>query len=290
MKPRYIVLLILTLCGCAKQPAAPVMPEHPQRVISLAPSITESIFAISAQEKLVGDTDWCNYPEAAQSIPRIGGYMTLNAEQTLAARPDAVLLLTEHAHLRTKAEELGLPVIMLSNENVSGILNTIDTLGTLLDHESEANQLLDQMRTQIDQTRRHSNEQNKPRVLVTIGRNMGNQGIESVYCVGLTPFHNELIEIAGGLNACQLNQPYPKIGAEGLIAMNPDIIIDLLDSHASQADLQTARDNWQQSQEILAVKHNQIHVIAGDHTVVPGPRFTQLLEEFAQIIQGAHEL
>lgn len=282
---RILSILLILICGCSRHPRHRAAPEHPQRVISLAPSITETIFAIGAEDRLVGNTDWCNYPEAAQKITRIGGYMTLNAEQALAVRPDAVLLLAEHAHLRTKAEELGLPVVMLSNKTVADILDTVDKLGSLLDRKSEAGALRAKMEKQIAETRLRSKNAEKPRVLITVGRNMGSEELESVYCVGLPPFHNELIEIAGGQNACQLNQPYPHIGAEGLLAMNPDIIIDLLDSHASEADIHKAQQDWLKNKQIRAVQNGQIHVLAGDHTVVPGPRFTLLLEQFAKIIQ-----
>lgn len=286
MKHLFTLLLIL-LCGCTKQPAPPAVPEHPQRVISLAPSLTETIFAIGAEAKLVGNTEWCNYPEAAKKIPRIGGYMTLNAEQTLALHPDALIMLSEHEHLRAKADELGLPVVMLSNKSLTDILDSIQTLGVLLGHEHEATTLLTQMHEQINQTRAAQSDTPKPRVLVTIGRNMGSQGIDSAYCVGRTPFHNELIEIAGGVNACQIQQPYPKISAEGLIAMNPDIIIDLLDSRATPADIKQVKQNWLATPQIRAAQNGQIHLIADDYTLVPGPRFTQLLKEFADLIQSA---
>ena len=278
-------ILLLTLCGCTRQTEPPALPEHPQRVISLAPSITETIFAIGAQDKLVGNTDWCNHPEAAKNITRIGGYMTLNAEQALAVQPDAVLLLAEHAHLRTKAEELGLPALILNNKTIPDILATITRLGELLERDTEAAALRDRIEKQIASIRSQSRTDKKPRVLITVGRNMGSQGINSVSCVGRPPFHNELIEIAGGQNACQLNQPYPQISAEGLLAMNPDIIIDLLDSHATPADIKNARRDWQKTARLTT----NIHIIAGDYTVVPGPRFILLLEQFAKIINGSPE-
>jgi iron complex transport system substrate-binding protein len=289
MKHLLSILLIL-LCGCTKQPQSTELPETPQRVISLAPSLTETIYAIGAEAKLVGNTDWCNYPEAAKRITRIGDYMTLNSEQVLSVRPDAVLLLAEHAHLQTQAHELNLPVVMFSNKTVADILETIEKLGALLDHQTEADALRAEMEQQISATRQRAEGTQKPRVLITIGRNMGSEGIDSVYCAGLTPFHNELLEIAGGENACQLNQPYPHIGAEGLLTMNPDIIIDLLDSHSTETDIDRARQDWSKNRHIRAVQNNQVYILAGDHTVVPGPRFALLLEQFTEIIQGPHEL
>ncbi|MFC1467512.1 ABC transporter substrate-binding protein [Verrucomicrobiota bacterium] len=285
MKYIWSILLML-ICGCAKQSNRPIVPEHPQRVISLAPSITETVFTIGAEEKLVGNTDWCNYPEAAKGIARIGGYMTLNAEAALTVRPDTILLLAEHAHLRAKAEELDIPAVMLSNKTVSDILATITKLGVLLEREAEAESLCSEIKTRMRAISRKTETLKKPRVLITVGRNMGNQSIDSVYCVGLPPFHNELIEMAGGENACQLNQPYPRIGAEGILAMNPDIIIDLLDEQATPDDIEHARQDWLQNKQIRAVQNNQIHVLAGNHTVTPGPRFILLLEQFAQIIRG----
>jgi len=291
IKHRYTAQLAvaatLLLCACDHQPAEVNLPLKAERIISLAPSITETVFAIGAEERLVGNTEWCNFPEGAKEIPRIGGYTNFNAERVLKMRPDAIILLAEHGHLREKANSLGIDVIMLENKTVADILNTIATLGALLDREQEAARLLEQLHNRMEAVRKQAPSREKPRVLITIGRNMGSQGIDSVYCVGQPPFHNELVEIAGGQNACPLAQPYPRVSAEGLLKMDPDIIIDLLDSHATQGDAAKVRAYWVRNEKLRAVQANQIHVLAGDYTVVPGPRFILLLEQFAHIIQSA---
>lgn len=283
---KLLALIALLLLSCCTQQRAPLdAPAHPLRVVSISPNLTEIIFAIGAEDRLVGNTEWCNFPEAAKSIARVGDYMSFNAEQTLATRPDAILLLAEHAHLQSKAQQLNLPTITFATKSVAQILSTITELGELLEHQAEASALRHSIETKIAKIRHQSADQKKPRVLLTIGRSMGSEGIDSVYCVGLKPFHNELIEIAGGVNACQINQSYPHISAEGILALNPDIIIDLLDSNATEADIETALHNWKRS----TLNTTEIHIIAGDHTVVPGPRFILLLEQLAEIINGTQK-
>ena len=280
------VVAILLLGACSQQQEQTIIPQKAERIISLAPSITETVFAIGAGERLVGNTDWCNYPEAAKAIPRVGGYMTLNSEHALMVNPDAIVLLAEHAHLRSKATELGIGVITLENKTVADILNSISTLGNVLGHKEEATRLIEQLNARMENIREKNSGRQKPRVLITVGRNMGCEGIDSVCCVGRPPFHNELVEMAGGENACTLPLPYPRISAEGLLKMDPDIIIDLLDSHATSNDIEKARAEWIKNDKLRAVQTDRIHVLAGDYTVVPGPRFILLLEHFADIIQN----
>ncbi len=290
--PRAQLLLPLALLlagACGRPPEPPPAPPTLERVVSLAPSITETVFAIGAGDRLVGNTEWCNYPKAARSVPRVGGYMTLDAERVLAVHPDAILMLAEHGHLRARAAELGIPVVMLDNKTVPDILTTIRHLGRLLDHRQEASRLVAEIEGRMAAVRKRAKDSFRPRVLVTVGRNMGSQGIDSVCCVGRTPFHNELVELAGGTNACELDQPYPRIGPEGLLRMDPDIIIDLMDSHATPEDLEKARTEWLGNGRLKAVQTGRIHVLAGDYTVVPGPRFILLLEQFAGIIHPEAE-
>ncbi len=280
--------IIAVLCGCSQNSKTLEAPENPKRAISLAPNLTEMMFAIDAQEFLVGRTKWCNYPEKTKNIPIIGDYSKINIEATILQKPDVVLTLPEHQESREKLEQISIPSIELSNRNIAEIEQTILQLGTLFDRKEESEKVVNSINEKIADARASANPNYKPKILLTIGRNMGSQGIESVHCVGLTPFHNEIIEIAGGVNACQINQPYPKVSLEGMIAMNPDIIIDLIGDNHNKTTVQRAQNSWMKNKQIRAVQNNQVHVLAGDHTVVPGPRIGQIIDEFSAIISKSN--
>ena len=208
MKNKLIKLLITalfsTILGCSENPQKNVAPENPKRVVSLAPSITETIFAINAEEFLVGRTKWCNFPEGTAKIASIGDYMSPSSEQILKLNPDAVLMLPEHQASRDKIESLGIPIITVENRSVAQIFGKIRQLGEIFERENEAEILVSEIEQKIVSPRKTTKK------LLQKFYNDRQKYVEREYIAG-NPFHNELLEIIGAKNACQLNQPYPKI-------------------------------------------------------------------------------
>ena len=124
------------------------------------------------------------------------------------------------------------------------------------------------------------------RVLLSIGRTMGTGTLKDVYIAGKNTFYDELITTIGGKNAYEgVNIAYPVLSAEGLLHLDPDVIIDLVpDMDKRGLDKKTILREWSSVPGVKAVKYGRVHILSGDYTVIPGPRFILLLEDLARML------
>lgn len=198
-----------------------------QRIVSLGPNMTEIVCELGLCENLVGVTSYCDYPEWVKNVPKVGGYIDPNLEVILGMNPDLVLALPEHQNAALKLKKLGLNVETIRNYDLADIYKSIETIGALTDHEEEATALIARLSArQTSLTRKRA----RPlRCLLTLGHEVGGDAIKEVFIVGNNGFLNELIYLAGGENVYQRDKPhYPKLTQESLIALDPDVIIDLV--------------------------------------------------------------
>jgi iron complex transport system substrate-binding protein len=270
---------MLLLSGCGK-PAPQVMPETvPERIISMAPNITETIYALGLGDQLVGATSYCLYPDAAQKVPRVGGFGQFNYEAIVMRQPDLVILHKEYDADKTRLEGLGIPYLETGSYFIEDILQTITTIGTACGAEDKSEELVLQLRSSIDQLR--SENTNPPNVLITFGGSAGDD-IEQIHAFGTECIHNELLEIAGGKNVIEGKLPYSTLSKEAIMRLNPDIIIELAPGTEQPED---PSKPWKKLSSVKAVQNNRIHVLTGDYTCIPGPRFIQTLEDFSTVIR-----
>ena len=128
-------------------------------------------------------------------------------------------------------------------------------------------------------------DEKRPRVLVCVGRNMGSATIDNVYIAGRGGFYDEMITLAGGTNAYQDNLAFPMVTGEGLLRLQPEIIIDMVadlsEKGLSEADV---LEQWDSLVDLQAVRDKQVFLFTEDFVVVPGPRFIQILEKMAMVI------
>jgi iron complex transport system substrate-binding protein len=258
----------------------------PNKVISLSPSITETLFALNLGNKVIGRTRFCNYPSEALAISEVGGYLDLNFERIIALNPDMVLLLPEHEKAKQYLRELNIPVLEVNNKTVEDILQTISTIGKRFGVEDKSNYFVDSLAAQLNSILEISENLAKPRTLISIGREIGVGTIKDLYIAGLNTYFDELINIAGGKNILQDESiAYPTISAEGLIYLDPEVIIDLINPAISKS---TTTDNilkdWDSLSGIQAVANNNITVLDSKYISIPGPRFIILLQDIAKAI------
>ncbi len=258
-----------------------------QRIVSLAPSITEILFALNLGPQVVGDTKFCDYPPAAENKSKIGGYYDVNYEAIVALEPDVVILLEEHSKARRHLKKLDINTLQVNNQTVNGILDTITTIGKRCDRTQKAKELVTNLRRRMKNIREKTAGRRKPKALVCIGRNMGTQGLKDVYVAGRDGFYSRLVQLAGGKNAYSGTKvAFPKISQEGLLTLNPEVILDMA-ADLKESDNVTKADvvrEWQKLEEIKAVKNDRVHVLTADYVTVPGPRFIHLLEKMARAL------
>jgi iron complex transport system substrate-binding protein len=256
-----------------------------QRIISLSPSTTETLFALDLGHRVAGVTRFCNFPPAAKAKPQVGGYFDPNYEAILALKPDLVLLLPEQEQVQQFLDKLGLKHLTVNNKTITDILTTIRTIGETCAAQPQADALILDIETRVQKIQRATQNLTQPSALISIGRSLGTGALQEVYVAGQHTFFNELVVAAGGKNAYVGEKlDYPLLSAEGILQLNPDIILDLVaDLPAKHLSAAEVAAEWNILGQLAAVRQHRVFVLSQDYIVIPGPRFILLLEDFAQI-------
>ncbi|MEX1200951.1 MAG: helical backbone metal receptor [Methylophaga sp.] len=282
-------LLVIWLFAFWQTPMPDNAPEPDtiaKRIISLAPSITETIFAVGAGAQLVAVTDFCQYPQQAQDLPSIGGYLDPSLSQIVAHQPDLVIMLDRQQTLNRQLQQLGIRTLLIDNARLDGIVTGILAIGAASGHQQQAQKLYNLLQQQITHVKQQVADQPRKDTLLAIAHYTNSEQLDLVYIAGQRDFYNDILQLAGGRNVYQDTRlKVPAVSMEGLLRMNPEVIIDIFpDASAHQADLQKVRQQWQQLTPITAVKQQQIHFIEADYATVPGPRIIQLLTDIARLL------
>lgn len=243
-----------------------------ERVISLAPSITESIFAVGAGDKLVGVTTYCDYPETAKTIEKIGDTQTPNLERIVALKPDVVFVSTAsqlEAFMKT-LEEQGIAVYVINASSLKDVLQNLRDLGALLGTDSRAAYFANELDKRAAAVDAKVQGMDRPRVFVQISRS-------PLFTVGRTSFVTEIVERAGGISVTRdVEKAFPEFSRETAMASDPDVMI-LSDSE----DNPSPNDAFKNSK---AVKNGRVYRIDPDIISRPGPRLVDALEEIARYL------
>lgn len=278
----FALLLILTLCLWVDSSRA--APQYPQRIISMSPSITETLFALGVGDRVVGVTDFCSYPKEACALPKIGGLLNPSVETWITLKPDLIIHQEDSHKLRTNANNLGIRTLAVSMTRLDNIFETLKTLGEVLGCEADARALIDQLQSGIDRQRIRLKDLPKKSALLILGD--GSDPGAALYAVGQNTFLGELLELAGGDNILadpDLN--YPKISKEFILRHSPEVIIEAgPKANLTPAEKEEKLKRWQQFPTLTAVQNKSIYFIGADYILIPGPRFLNILDHFARVI------
>ncbi len=254
--------------------------EVPQRIISFGPNITEILFALGLEEKVVGVSDFCDYPEAAKSKAKVGNAFSPSLEKIVELEPDLVLTV-EHEQLNAELEALGITFMILDPKDIDGILNNIELVGKITGTERNASDLVTEMRDSI--SRVSDLVEDAPEVSVFFI--IDGTDLTSPWTVGPGSFIHALITMAGGENvAIAAAGDWAQFSIEQVVSADPDIIIiQTMTGGIPTVSKEVLEENaaWR---EMTAVKEDRIYFINGDLVSRPGPRITQGLEGMAEII------
>lgn len=281
-----IVLFVLSasvLLGCKSKGTIQRTVKTVSRIVSCAPSITETLVALGLGDKIVGATSYCKYPPQLD-IQKIGGYSDINMEKVISLKPDVVILQKEHQKQRDFLTRFGIDVISIDNKTISSICSSFVLIGYFCDAKRAADSIVEVFRNSL-QSKPDLSE--APKVLLCVGREgFGGGTVQSAFIVSRAAFYNEIIEASGGINAYQDSLPhYPKVSREGLIALAPDIIIDLASS-MSVWSCSTLVADWNSLNMLPAVRNGKVFCIAADYCTVPGPRILLLYQDLRKIIMS----
>ncbi|NMA54983.1 MAG: cobalamin-binding protein [Firmicutes bacterium] len=250
-----------------------------ERIVSLAPSSTEILFAIGVGDKVVGVDDYSNYPAEAAAISKVGAYNDPSVEMIVALKPDLVLAGSIHKTAVHKLEQLDIPVAVAFPRNLEGVLTSIRWIGIAVGARDEAVELEGelQLRLQrIDDKIAALTEQERPWVYYELYS-------DPIMTCGPNTLSHELIVRAGGRNiAFDAATDYPEFSPEAIVSRNPDIIIfpNLHGTETFQAEAIIGRPGWD---TIKAVQNNRLYGIDDDLISRPGPRVVDAVEELVQV-------
>lgn len=260
--------------------------EVPKRIISTAPSITEILYALGAEDELVGVTSYCDFPPEARKKPVIGDFASPNLEAILAQDPDLVVILSGRTDLEEKMKPFSLPILVLEHETLAKIYRSIRILGERIDRKDEAASLVALIERKLERIQARLQGMPRKEVLFLVGRNSGS--LTDIYVVGPHSYLGELISLAGGENIFyDMPASYPKVSIEQILTRNPEIIVDM--SSMEQPDETTvtqALEIWAQFPGIRAVRNRHVHIVSSDVFLVPGPRVAEAVENLAEIFHG----
>jgi iron complex transport system substrate-binding protein len=244
----------------------------PKRIVSLAPSNTEILFAIGLGERVVGVTDYDDHPPEASKKERIGGFTTVNMETVVSLQPDLVLATGGvQIDLVQRLRDLDLTVVVVDAKNVNEILENIKLIGRLTGSENEAESLAISLEKRIDAVKKTGPSKSRPRTMYIVWG-------DPLMAAGPDAFASDLIEMAGGENVfTDAIIQYPTVSMESVIERDPEIIITGEHSGINLSELKD-KPEWR---SISAVKNNRLHSVEADIISRAGPRIVDALELFS---------
>jgi iron complex transport system substrate-binding protein len=256
--------------------------QAPARIVSMAPNLTEILFALGLGPNVVGVTQDSDYPAAARDKPRVGTFWQPNIEAVIATRPDLVVTQTfeQQRDLARRLERMGYDSVMVDLDTLDNLFDGILAIGEAAGVAPQAETLCENMRTQIDRLTAATTGQRRVKVLWVVQR-------EPLRVAGRATFINEIIELAGGENAVGPTlHVYPAIGAEQVIASGPEVIIEPA-MLPGTTDLQQrqALAYWNRFANVPAVQAGRIYVIDGDIVSRLGPRLPDGIRTIAQCLR-----
>ena len=293
----FITVLILTgLTSCDGKTGTPTLAKNdftdqagrvvhlealPQRIISMAPSNTEILFALGLGDKVVGVTDYCNYPPEALDKPKIGGFWTPDIETIVSLSPDLVFAQSNHvAEVIPQLEKYGIPVVVLNPKSLDEILGAIILAGNVTGNTKEASALVKNMQSRIDRVvnkTKNLPEAQKPNVFFITWH-------DPLITVGSNNFIEDLICKAGGVNIFHSLEDSPIVSLEDVVLANPDVIIASVGMGTGEDQTLQFALNEDRLAETSARLNDQIYSVLTDIAGRPGPRIVDALEDFLAAI------
>jgi iron complex transport system substrate-binding protein len=254
------------------------VPDDPKRIIALAPSITEIIFALGQQDRLKGTTQFSNYPAEAAKLPKVGSYVRLDLERIVALNPDLCIAIKDGNPKGTidRLQSLNIPVFAVNPRNLESMIQTIQKIGSILNASQKANTLVKNMRSRIQQVDALvSRIDRQPRVFIQIG-------ISPIISAGTNTLVHELIVRAGGINVAAGNRAYPHFSREQVLALAPDVLI--ITSMARSGAFEKAKADWNRLSHMPAVREKRIYTVNSDVFDRPSPRLLDALEILTRLL------
>jgi iron complex transport system substrate-binding protein len=255
---------------------------RPKRIVSTAPSITEALFALGLGEQVVGVSRFCDFPPAVQKLPKVGTYLSPDAEVIARLMPDLVILRRLSSELKERLRALQLNYIEVPHGTLDDVYSEINLIAKAASVPERGDMLCHQIQQKLENIHAHAVHRPSPKVLVVVNRGAGT--LTDITAIGPNNYLEQLLEIAGGINV--LAKPglpmYPRISVEAVLRENPDVVIDLSGAQYTEAERSAAKAQvlqlWNRQANLRAVATGRVIVGTSNALLVPGPRAPEAAE------------
>ena len=254
------------------------VPAAPRRLVTMAASLTEMVFALGFGDRLVGVEQFSDYPPAAREIPKVGSYTLPDLEGIVALQPDLCLAIKDGnpPHILERLRGLGIPVYVVDPRNLPGVIATLGEIGHLLGAEEEAGKLTATLTRRLQRIKDlAARAAQRPRVFFQIG-------LAPIVSAGSHTFLDELITTAGGLNLAAGKTPYPRFSQEQVLALQPEVII--ITSMDRGGAFEQVKAGWERWENLPAARNHHIFLVDSNLVDRPSPRLLDGLELLFRLI------
>lgn len=248
----------------------------PQRIIAIAPSVTEMLFELGLGDRVVGVGDYAKWPPEAAGKPNLGGLFDARLETIAGLKPDLAVLLPSEERLRANLEEMGVEVLTVRSDSIADVEEMAVLIGERCGASDSVESFLRHWTTQLAPRA----QEDPVRVLLSVTRQPGSMA--DVLVAGPGTFLDELLQRLGMINVVADSQiAYPQVGLEEIILRHPQIVIELQATPGNYDELSL---DWTTLALGTALTDVCVQVIAGNHVLIPGPRLPRLLQELEEAV------
>ena len=243
-----------------------------QRIVSTAPSITETLFAIGLGSRVVGVTNYCRYPEEVRKLPKIGTFLTPDVEAIVGLRPDLVVVYTQPNRLKDELRRLHISTLEVQSDTLQQIYEGALKMGQAAGVLPAAEAFVHKSKSELESMRSKTAGVRKETALFLVGHTPGR--LEDIYASAGTSYFSELLSYVGAIDVLHDSvAPYPKISREEIISRNPDFIFDLAGTDEIRAGQEL--ELWRNLGTLKAFARKHIYTVPADPFDIPGPRAVQ---------------
>jgi len=248
----------------------------PERIIAIAPSVTEMLFVLGLGDRVVGVGDYAQWPPEVHTLPRLGGLFNARLEAIAALQPDLAVLLPSEERLIADLEKMDIEVLVVRSDTLEDVEEMALRIGERCGVEETAAAFVDEFRRDLAPKQRADS----PAVLLSVTRQPGR--LSDILVAGPDTFLNELLNRLGALNV-MFDAPlsYPQVGLEEILIRQPDVVIEL---QATPGNSEALRRDWVELSDQPSLSGLCVRVVSGDHVLLPGPRVPRLYRELDEAL------
>jgi ABC-type Fe3+-hydroxamate transport system substrate-binding protein len=280
-----VALMVVLGSSVSAQPTRTTM-----RLVSTSPSITETLFALGLGDCVVGVSNYCRFPPEVAALPKVGAFLTPDAELIARLKPDLVFLHTGPNSAAQQLAALSIRTAVIDRGSFETVSSTIRQIGLAAGVPDAAERLIASINVRLDRVKSAVASRSPRSVLIIVGRQTGT--LSDIIAVGHRSYLNAIVGIAGGRNALPstVKPEYPRISMETVISLSPDVIIDIGEMGESPADSdrrrQVTEGSWREQTLVKAAREGRVFVTTDEAFTVPGPRIVNVAETMAAWLHG----